>query len=254
MIEVALEIRPDLAADIGPAFAEGKILAEIGSASRIDHAFEQGKAVGTSRQRIQRMLAEELQRSVSDTHLLQRATPDHQESRAGVTHAREAVDDFDLIGIVDLEHVVQCGRRDLRPARLHHPHRLVPVDALDRIDAGYHVGAGFDQPEDLLGLKADIRIDEQKMCRGGIVEKLGHEIGAGARDQRVAVPQQHLERHVRDRMDRPLQAEDRCGVDAGDLSAEARRGHHQVDLVGHERLRKRWQRPRIPHQTVNRRG
>jgi hypothetical protein len=33
--------------------------------------------------------------------------------------------------------------------------------------------------------------------------------------------------------------EDRAGIDAGDLSAEARRGHHQVNLFGHEWLRSR---------------
>ena len=61
MIEPALQIRPDLAADIGPAFAEGEILAEIGAGRGIDHAFEQGKPVRTSRERIERMFAEELQ-------------------------------------------------------------------------------------------------------------------------------------------------------------------------------------------------
>src|SRR5579864_4515666 len=43
MIEAALDIGPDLAADIGPASTKRKILAEIGSARWIDHAFEQGK-------------------------------------------------------------------------------------------------------------------------------------------------------------------------------------------------------------------
>src|SRR5438128_478796 len=41
MIEPAVEIGPDLAADIGPAFAEREILAQIGAGGRIDHAFEQ---------------------------------------------------------------------------------------------------------------------------------------------------------------------------------------------------------------------
>ncbi len=61
MIEAALKISPDFAADIGPAFAEGKILAQISPALRIDHAFEQCKPVGTSSQRIEGMFAEELQ-------------------------------------------------------------------------------------------------------------------------------------------------------------------------------------------------
>src|SRR4029450_7525089 len=39
MAEAALKVGPDFAADIGPAFAEGKILAQISPAVRIDHAF-----------------------------------------------------------------------------------------------------------------------------------------------------------------------------------------------------------------------
>ena len=153
MIEAALEIGPDLAADIGPAFAEGKILAEIGSGLRIDHAFEQRKPVRASRQRIERMLAKELQRRIGGmrAHLLEHVAADHQESGPGVAHAGKAVDDGDMIGIVDLQHIVERGRRHIRPPVLDRPLRLVPVDALDRIDAGHHVGAGFDQPEHLLG-------------------------------------------------------------------------------------------------------
>src|ERR1700760_1031361 len=52
MVEAALKIGPDLAADIGPALAEREILAEIGSGGGIDHAFEQRKAVRASRKRI----------------------------------------------------------------------------------------------------------------------------------------------------------------------------------------------------------
>src|SRR5450631_1925592 len=62
MIEAALQVGPDFAADIGPAFAEREILAEIGSGRRIDHAFEQCKSIGTSGQCVERMLAKELQR------------------------------------------------------------------------------------------------------------------------------------------------------------------------------------------------
>jgi hypothetical protein len=32
--------------------------------------------------------------------------------------------------------------------------------------------------------------------------------------------------------------EDRTGIDAGDLPAEAGRGHHKVYLLGHQRLRR----------------
>src|ERR1700737_3941770 len=58
MIEAALQVGPDFAADIGPAFAEGEILAQIGSGLMVDHALEQAKPVRTSGQRIERMLAE----------------------------------------------------------------------------------------------------------------------------------------------------------------------------------------------------
>src|SRR5258708_39850537 len=61
VIEAALEISPDFAADIGPAFAERKILAEIGPGARIDHALEQREAVGASGERIGGMFAEKLQ-------------------------------------------------------------------------------------------------------------------------------------------------------------------------------------------------
>ena len=64
MIETALEISPDFAAHIGPAFAEGEVLAEISPGCVVDHAIEQCKPVGASRERVQRMFAEKLQRGV----------------------------------------------------------------------------------------------------------------------------------------------------------------------------------------------
>src|SRR4030081_1157310 len=51
MIEAALKVGPDFAPHIGPAFAEGKILAQIGSGFFVDHALEQAKPVRTSGQR-----------------------------------------------------------------------------------------------------------------------------------------------------------------------------------------------------------
>src|ERR1700749_4775327 len=109
MVEAALEIEPDFAADISPAFAEREILAEIGFGVRIDHAFEQCETVGTSRERIERMLAKELQRSVGGmrAHLLEDMAPDHQESGAGIAHARETVHHRDMIRIVDLQHIIE---------------------------------------------------------------------------------------------------------------------------------------------------
>src|ERR1700731_2159807 len=64
MIEAALKISPDFAADIGPAFAEGKILAEVSPGLGVDHALKQCKSVRTSCERIEGMFAEELQRCV----------------------------------------------------------------------------------------------------------------------------------------------------------------------------------------------
>ena len=57
MIQTALEISPDFAAHIGPAFAEGEVLAEISPGCVVDHAIKQCKPVGTSRERIDGMFA-----------------------------------------------------------------------------------------------------------------------------------------------------------------------------------------------------
>src|SRR6476660_7605404 len=48
MIEAALKVGPDLAPHIGPALAEGKILAQVGSGLLVDHALEQTEPVRTS--------------------------------------------------------------------------------------------------------------------------------------------------------------------------------------------------------------
>src|SRR3984893_17510819 len=136
MIEAALEISPDFSADIGPALAERKILAEIGPTLRIDHALEQGKTVRASCERVEGMFAEELQGCVGWmlAHSFEHVAPDHQEAGAGVTDAGKAVDSDHVIGIVDLEHVIERGGRHFWTVRLQHSRRLVPVDALDGID------------------------------------------------------------------------------------------------------------------------
>src|SRR5437899_819253 len=115
MVEAALKISPYFAADIGPAFAEGKILAQISPALRVDHAFEQREPFGTSSQRIEGMFAEELQRCVVLAHRFEDVTPDHQKTGAGKAHARKSIDGDDMIRIIDLQHVVESGRRQLRP-------------------------------------------------------------------------------------------------------------------------------------------
>jgi hypothetical protein len=86
------------------------------------------------------------------------------------------------------------------------------------------------------------------MCRRGIIEEQRHQVGARARDQRIAVPHVNLEIDVGFGAQRALQLEDGAGVNAGDLSAEAGRGHHKVNLVGHEWLRSGG---RCPHSSPN---
>jgi hypothetical protein len=72
--------------------------------------------------------------------------------------------------------------------------------------------------------------------RQRIVEEERHQIGARPGDQRVAVSHLDLEIHVGLGTHRVLQAEDRTGIDTGDLPAKAGRGHHETDTIGHERL------------------
>src|SRR6202012_2176353 len=131
MIESALEISPDLTANIGPALAEGKVLAEIGAISGIDHAFEQRKPVAAAGESVMRMFAEELQRRIGCAHLLENVTPDHQESSSGIADAREAVDARDVIGILQFEHIVERARRNIWPLVFDHPPGLFPIDPLD---------------------------------------------------------------------------------------------------------------------------
>src|SRR5207237_9286178 len=109
VIETAFEIGPDLAADIGPASAEREILAEISSVSRVDHALEQGEPGWTSGDRVVRMLAEELQRSVVRVraHPFQHMAADHQKAGSGVAHPGKSPDHRHAIGVVDLEHIVE---------------------------------------------------------------------------------------------------------------------------------------------------
>src|SRR5262249_2757814 len=97
----------------GPALAESEILAEIGAVGRIDHALEQRETILASGELIERMLALELQRRIGGmrTHPLQHMTADHQETGAGIADPGKAVDDPDMIRVVELENIVQRGRR-----------------------------------------------------------------------------------------------------------------------------------------------
>ncbi len=55
MLQLAVEIGPDLAANIEPALAEGKILTEIGAVLG-NHAFEQRKTIVARLRSIKRMV------------------------------------------------------------------------------------------------------------------------------------------------------------------------------------------------------
>src|ERR1700690_1737519 len=110
-----------------------------------------------------RVLAKELQRRIvrMRAHLLKDVTADHQEAGPGVAHPRKAVDDSDMIGIVDLEHVIERSRRHIRPSRRKSALRLLPVDALDWVNTGYDIRRGLDQAEYLIGREADVGVDKQ---------------------------------------------------------------------------------------------
>jgi len=110
---------------------------------------------------------------------------------------------------------------------------LLPVDALDGIDAGAEVGAAGEQAQHLLGLEADIGIDEKKMRRRGVVQEGRHQICARPRDQRVVLLHLQLELDVGVGAQRDLQLEERGGVDAGDLPAEAGRRHDKLYTIRH---------------------
>jgi hypothetical protein len=143
----------------------------------------------------------------------------------------------DAVGVLDLEHVVErCGRH-VGAAGLDRPRGLVPVDPLDRIAAGDDVRAALDQPEHLLRLEADVGIDEQEMRRFGIIQEHRGQIGPRARDQRIAVAQQHLELEIGHAVHGTLEREDRARIDARHLPAETWRGHHQFHLLRHRQLR-----------------
>ncbi len=77
-------------------------------------------------------------------HPFEDVTPDHQETGAGKAHAGKSIDGDDVIRIVDLQHIVESGRRHSRPVGRQHPLCLIPVDPLDGIDTGDHVRFGFD--------------------------------------------------------------------------------------------------------------
>src|SRR6185312_8110234 len=132
MIEPALGIGPDLAADLGPALAEAEVLAEIDAGLRLDQALEQREAMRVVGERIlDRMLAPKLQRLVVGAHLFDRGAADHQEPGTGVAHPDEAAAHDDVLRIVDLEHVVERCRARIGPARLDHLAHLGPVGPLD---------------------------------------------------------------------------------------------------------------------------
>ena len=179
-------------------------------------------------------------------HLLQHMAPDHQEAGAGVAHPREAVDHDHVIRVLDLQHIIQRRRSNVRPAALDESLRLVPIDPLDRIRAGDHVRGGINQAEHLFRRKADIGVDEQQMCRGGVLEEQRDQIGPGPRDQRVAVSQLNRQFYIGPGAQYLLQMQHRGGKDGGNLAAKAGRGHHEVDALRHGRHRRDKRMLRLP--------
>ena len=115
---------------------------------------------------------------------------------------------------------------------------LAPVDPLDRIDRRAHVGAAFDQAQNLLRLEADIGVDEQQMRRGRIVEKLRDQARPRARDQRVAILELDLEIEVAVGAHDLLQPQQRGRIEHRNLPAETRRGDNQIDLRRRRRLQR----------------
>ena len=119
------------------------------------------------------MVAPVAQLRIARAHAFERRPPDHEKAGAGVADLDEAALFDDGVAVVDLHDVAQRRRGRIAPPGLDGRLYLVPVDPLDRIDGGAHVGAAGDEAKHLLGLEADIGVDEEEMGRGGIVEKLG---------------------------------------------------------------------------------
>src|SRR4249919_768282 len=91
VVEFALHVEPDLAAEIGPASTKGKILGQILSAVGIDHAFEQRESVRVILQRIIRIVhAAIFQLRVSLAQFDQNLAPDHEKSSSGIAHLGKA--------------------------------------------------------------------------------------------------------------------------------------------------------------------
>jgi hypothetical protein len=57
-----------------------------------------------------------------------------------------------------------------------------PVDALGRIHRRGDIGAEIEQPEYLIRLETDIRVDEQEVRGRGVFEKMRHNVLANACD------------------------------------------------------------------------
>src|SRR5579863_7273682 len=106
----------------------------------------------------------------------------------------------------------------------------LPVDALDRVNAGAHVRPARDEAQYLCRLEADVGVDEQEMRRFRVVEKLRDEARASARDERVRILEQDFELDVRRSAQHFLQLEHGGGIDDGKLTAETRCRDNQLDL------------------------
>src|SRR5580658_3066480 len=106
-------------------------------------------------------------------HPLDGGLADHDESRPGGLYLREASFDFYGNRIVELNHVIQGGGMEVRFASFGQFNELSPIDVFNGIGGGGEIGAIFQKPENLGGVKTNIRIDEQEM--GGVL--IFHEEG-----------------------------------------------------------------------------
>src|ERR1700722_20072023 len=105
VVKLAVEAGPDLAAHVGPALAEGEVLAQV-SAVFGDHAFEQRKAFVACGRGIERVIALVLQMRILRAHFFQCLAADHEEAGAGIAHLDEACLGNDRVGVFNLKYIL----------------------------------------------------------------------------------------------------------------------------------------------------
>lgn len=117
MGKFAVAIGPDLTPDVDPAFAEGKILAEVGSVFG-DRAFKQSETVIAFRCGVDGMIALVPELRIARAHLLDRASARHKKAGAGVANFDETGAFSNCARIVDLKNIFQRRRSRIGRALL----------------------------------------------------------------------------------------------------------------------------------------